>query len=211
MLDFSHLTIKLLLLFLPGIIAASVVEFYTKSDKKDWKIFLLSSYLFAIFAYLIHYSFSQKSRFFENIFNSTTVIDGGEIISVSIIGLLLGILLTYLINYRLLYSFGFFIKMSNKFGDEEVWHKIISDDKRNWITVTDRTNDLVYLGIITLYSTQEGKRELVLKDVDIYNDDGDYLYTQELIYFDLKNEENLVLEFGKSYENSIQEGIEENE
>lgn len=201
-MDFSQLTIKLLLLFIPGIIGASVVELYTNRNKKDWKVFLLSSYFFAVTAYLFYYLIFKESVFFENILNSTTDINVREILWVSFIGLILGVILTYLVNYRLLYTIGFLFKLSTKFGEEEVWSRIISDDKRNWVTITDRTNGLVYLGIMTLYSTEPEKRELAVKDVDIYNDDGDYLYSQELVYFDFKNDENLILEFGKSYKNN---------
>ncbi|AQU79566.1 hypothetical protein AJGP001_09975 [Planococcus faecalis] len=204
-MSFSELTLKLLILLIPGVIAILVIDLFTNHSKKDLKYFLLHSYLLSIIAYFIHSLFSHNS-FFVNILDSRINIDLSEVIQVSIIGFLLGVVLSYLINYKILYNLAAKIKLSKKFGDGEVWESIISNNEVSWVTIRDNKSKLTYLGKILHFSDVPGKRELALTEVDVFTEDSDYLYSQQLIYFDFVVGENLVIEIGNSY--NINEEVE---
>ncbi|OHX53182.1 hypothetical protein [Planococcus faecalis] len=182
-----------------------VIDLFTNHSKKDLKYFLLHSYLLSIIAYFIHSLFSHNS-FFVNILDSRINIDLSEVIQVSIIGFLLGVVLSYLINYKILYNLAAKIKLSKKFGDGEVWESIISNNEVSWVTIRDNKSKLTYLGKILHFSDVPGKRELALTEVDVFTEDSDYLYSQQLIYFDFVVGENLVIEIGNSY--NINEEVE---
>lgn len=197
-MSFSELTLKLLILFIPGVVAILIIDLFTNHSKKDLKYFLLHSYLLSIIAYFVH-SLFRKNSFFTNILDSQINIDISELLQVSIVGFLLGVLLSYLINYKVLYKLAAKIKLSKKFGDGEVWESIVSNNKISWVTIRDNKSKLTYLGKILHFSDVPGKRELALTEVDIYTEDSDYLYSQQLIYFDFVAGENLVIEIGNSY------------
>ena len=198
-MDITELTLKILLLFIPGIVAILIIDMFTNHLKKDLKYFLFHSYLLSVGSYLIYSLFFRKNTFLESILEPSTTIDMNEILQVSIIGILLGVIITYIINSKVLYNIGFKIKLSKKFGDGEVWESVVSDGNTSWVTIRDRESGLVYLGRIIHYSDSHKKRELVLSEVDIYSDDGDYFHSQEKIYFDFPAGENLIIEIGKSY------------
>ncbi|ANU10867.1 hypothetical protein BBH88_11365 [Planococcus antarcticus DSM 14505] len=204
-MSFSELTLKLLILLIPGVIAILVIDLFTNHSKKDLKYFLLHSYLLSIIAYFIHSLFSHNS-FFVNILDSRINIDLSVVIHVSIIGFLLGVVLSYLINYKILYNLAAKFKLSKKFGDGEVWESIISNNDVSWVTIRDNKSRLTYLGKILHFSDVPGKRELALTEVDVFTEDSDYLYSQQLIYFDFVVGENLVIEIGNSY--NINEEVE---
>lgn len=198
-MDISELTLKLILLFIPGITAILIIDLFTNHTKKDLKYFLLHSYLLSICSYLIHSIFFKKNSFFENILKPTIKIDLTEILQVSVVGIILGIVMTYIINYKVLYHIGFKIKLSKKFGDGEVWEKVVSEGDTSWVTIRVQESGLVYLGKILDFSDSHEKRELVLTDVDVYSDSGDYFHSQEKIYFDFSAGENIIIEIGSSF------------
>jgi hypothetical protein len=198
-MDISELTLKILLLFIPGIVAILIIDMFTNHLKKDLKYFLFHSYLLSVGSYLIYSLFFRKNTFLESLLEPTTTIDMNEILQVSIIGILLGIVITYIINFKLLYKLGFRIRLSKKFGEGEVWESVVSDSNTSWVTIRDRESGLVYLGKIGHFSDSHKKRELVLSEVDIYSDSGDYFHSQDEIYFDFPTGGNLIIEIGSSY------------
>ena len=58
-------------------------------------------------------------------------------------------------------------------------------DRRNikWVFVRDHKVNLIYYGVIDVYSDSEKERELILRKVDVLdNETGDTLYNVEVMY-----------------------------
>lgn len=180
---------------------------FTNHTKKDLKYFFLHSYLLSIVSYVIYTLIFKHNSFFKNLLNPKSEINLYEIVQVSIIGLILGLIFTYIINYKLLYKFGHLIRVTKKYGDEEVWESVVSDSISSWVTIRDKNRGLTYLGKIIHFSDIHNKRELALTEVDIYSDEGEYLHSQDSIYFDFASGENIVIELGNSYINSSEDGV----
>ncbi len=209
-MQFSELTVRLLLIFFPGIIAALIVDNLTTHRERDFKQFLLHAFLLGLSSYFILYILlgvnnlivtlkglipTWKVSFLTSLTNGKSPINITEVIVASVISILLAFLISFAINHKLLHRLAAKFKISKKFGHLDVWEYVFDSPDVEWITIRDIENDLMYQGWVEAYSDTRDKNELLLRDVIVYrNSTSEELYSVGALYI-TRDKDNLLLEF----------------
>lgn len=198
-MNFSELTIRLVLLFFPGIICHLLVDLYTPHRERRTLDVLLHSFVYGISAYLIYslvlfvFGFQlnpdhvridfPKVQFVSSLTNSNASISLSEIGTVAIIGAVLGIGLSYCINkswhFRPMQKLG----VTSKFSDPNVWAFTFNLEDVEWAVVRDHDQRLMYFGYIRAFRDIDEIAELLLVDVTVSNlETGEELYSCDKVY-----------------------------
>lgn len=87
------------------------------------------------------------------------------------------------VNLKLLNKASARLKVSDKFGDENLFSYYLNLAGFDWVYVRDIANDLTYFGKIHSFAETEHLQELVLSDVTVYScKDSDELYRVPMVY-----------------------------
>jgi hypothetical protein len=204
-MEFSEFTLKIILLFLPGIVSFLIVDKLT--NHKEFKLYqiLIYSLLFGFFCYYFYYlliivwKILFKGEIYFSFFNALidkeSVLDFKEIAYVTMLSIFVGFISTAFINYKILNKFARKFKITKKFSDIDVWSYLMNSENTEWVVIRDIKNDLMYEGWIKAFSDSTEKDELFLQDVKVYkNSTAEELYMIPGLYLPVKRE-NLVIEF----------------
>ncbi len=201
-MEISDLTVRILFLFLPGIICSVIVDIFTVHRPKDVFHYLLESFIYGVLSYFIYWLWlklpfteNKPMNFMYALFDNNKVIVYKEIFCGCIAAVLLGISITYISTYKLHTRLAHRIKMTKKFGELDVWGYTFNSKNIEYVTVRDHKNNLVYDGWVQSFSDDSKNAELLLRDVSIYkNDTAEQLYQIGAIYLSL-NKEDIAIEF----------------
>jgi len=196
-MEISAFVFKILILFFPGILCSYIVENFT--EHKEWSKFqfLINSYVFGFSSYIIYwiflnliiYCFSCEENnvaFVKAITNKGYPINYSEVLWASLIAIFLGLLLTTLSTYKLHFRLIHTLKISNKFGEQDVWEYLMNSNRTEYVTVRDLNYNLMYDGWIQAFSGNSTEPELLLGDVKVYtNEDAVHLYDVSSQYLKL--------------------------
>lgn len=205
-MDVTNVTVKLVLLLLPGIFGALLYEKLT--IHRPWKQFRYVLYilLISISAYVIldlFYQFinlfrcksSLKLLFWDDLFQPSSTLHLIEVSWAVFVSFLLSILLSYVRTQGLIYKFFRCINVSNKYGSESLFYRVMEAKDVDWIYLRDKNNKLTYLGQIAKYSEDEQNREVVLYNVTVYNyPESQELYKVDKIYLSYSLQTELHIE-----------------
>lgn len=111
---------------------------------------------------------SSNFYFFDALTNKDVRLDFKEIAIVTLISVAVGFLFAFFVNYKVLYIIAHKLKISNKFGDSDVWSYIMNSKVSQWVVVRDLDSDLTYEGWIRAFSDSAEKDELFLRDVKVF-------------------------------------------
>lgn len=220
MIELSIEIVKIVIFLIPGILSMITLERLTTHKKIEFDRFAIYAIVLAFFTYISHYllwlsiykfycfinwhtpAISTPELFINIFLNDINTLDMFNIITVSIVGLLLSFILAYAINYKFINKLGQLLKITSKFGDESVWDFFHNKPKNDWVVVRDLKNDIMYYGWISIYSDYGNDYdELILQSVAVYkNSTAELLYEVEEIYIAEKRE-NLRIEIYKKEEN----------
>jgi hypothetical protein len=194
----SSFLIRLIFLFVPGIIGSILYKKLKGSTKtKDWEdffeiiLFSLVSYgFYALFIELYNLVNINKQAFtfFTALFDEKIPISYKEIFIVSLINIPLAFFASYAYNHKIINKLGQKLRVTKRFGDEDVWDFFHNISDIEWIFVRDHTYNLNYYGWIQAYSDPNKPRELFLRDVKIYDSlTGEFLGELDAVYLSRKN------------------------
>lgn len=183
----NELTIKLILILLPGAIATII--FGKLILHKEWDSFKfgLFSVLFGIFSYFIF----QLYILFFNIFKEREFSDlsiwgdltdaksipYGEIIIATIISVLLSLFVSYVHNRKVIENIAKAFDISNKYGDENLFSRFLNSDSTEYVYLRDIKNNLTYYGWVKSFSETDTVSEIRLANVTVYS------YTESTEYY----------------------------
>jgi hypothetical protein len=200
-MEVSDLTIRLLLLFFPGLICSYIVDAFTEHPPRTPFVVLLQSLVFGIASYFIYWAilnlagiFSTKSSpvsvvFLSALLHPEVTLDFKEIVYASGVSVLLGLVLTIASKYKIHYKLVHALKISSKFGELDVWGYTFNINRIEWATVRDHQHDLIYDGWVQAFSDDSKNAELLLRDVSVYrNLAGAYLYQVGAMYLSLRKD-----------------------
>lgn len=143
--------------------------------------------------------------FFKAILDEKVAIAWSEIIIASLIGVPVAFSASAFHTYKLANRIGRFIRVTRRFGDEDVWdyfNNLPDIPEYEWVFVRDHKTGLVYFGWIYAYSDSEKDRELLMCDVDVYtNDKGEFLYKTGMLYL-CRDRYDLTIEMRVTNENN---------
>jgi hypothetical protein len=208
-IDISDLAVRLLFLFLPGIVSSSIIDLLTSHRKRQPFNFILHSYLLGVISYgllilVVNINNkivlqqngipSWKVTFLNSLLNNKEKIHVYEVFYASLIGFLVAIIITIIINHTAVYRLTNWLHISHKYGEGDVWDFMLNSNDVNWINI--RENDLIYQGSVVSYSEKEGIRELLLSQVKVFQveDENVELYEMPTMYFNFDISSNIIIE-----------------
>ncbi|WP_150212556.1 hypothetical protein [Candidatus Tokpelaia sp.] len=196
----NQLVISLIVLLIPGLIAALVYDSITQHEKWNNFTFSVAAILFGWFSYLplylINWLFSVFSCLHINFrFNilitllkllNNEAIDNSiymDIIFASVFAIGFAFLTSRCVNRKYLNHLAQKMHISSKYGDENLFSYYLNSDEIDWVYVRWPERNLIYRGLISKHSETLDIQEIVLLDVDIYNyRDSAFLYHVKTIY-----------------------------
>jgi hypothetical protein len=198
-MNISEFTLTLLFLFLPGILGVLLVGALTTVKITEIKTFSLYVYLLSVISYLLT-GFINDYRFINFLLKGDLNITPKEIFIATIVSLVLSVLIIYIINFNLMYKLAGKMRLSTKFGNNDVWLTLFNDKKTTWITLRPSDCEQYFVGEVEHFSDENSLRELTLINVAIYNEnDGNYMYSQDKIYFSFPADQNITIEVGSHF------------
>jgi hypothetical protein len=198
-MELGKVTISIIFIFLPGILALMVSERLT--SHRERKGYELAAYTFVIgcLSHLLYFtlhwllgkfSITSPEDNWLDLMTSDTVAQPTVVLITTILGVVLGFVLCYASNYSWLHRFASLIHAGNKFGDVDVWAWLLNSghvEGNPWVVIRDQEKSLMYQGWVMAHSVEEDPRELVLSDVKVFdNKTGAELYDVKVMYMALE-------------------------
>ena len=181
-MELSALTLRVVLLFFPGVVCALIVRALTNRRERATPEFLIDAFVFGVSTYLLlvmvqtgcaalalaaGWPAPAKITFFEVLLNETARISWGEIALSAVAALLLGAAVSAIDNYHVLYRVSEKLGISRKFGDPDVWSYFLNSPDIRWVAVRDVATDTLYEGAVEAFSDTGAAPELLLRDVRV--------------------------------------------
>ncbi len=186
------LILQLAIIFLPGIVWASLDASYAAKLKLSEGQFLFRIFLFGITTYTVEFllfiAIHRPFRMAQLGDASSLEVVGRdvliEVLCALPIGSVLAIAWLYAARYKLLTGFLQRIGATRKYGDEDVWDFTFNsgDVAVEYVHVRDFEQKYVYAGLVSAFSETDRVRELVLRDVIVYDFEGQELYRTPRLY-----------------------------
>lgn len=198
------LILQLAVLLLPGLIWARLDARFVLNSKPSDTEFFLRAFQFGLVSYGVTFvlfsaigwqftlvDFSEAGT--RTVVTSTIV---HEILWAVGVGLVLSILWIYAATYKLFIRFLQIIKATKTYGDEDVWDYLLNSPSAavEYVHFRDFDKEIVYAGWVRTFSETEKIRELVLRDVQVFNFDGHKLFETPMVYL-ARAPENIHIEF----------------
>lgn len=192
-MEISTLIWKLVLLFLPGIVATFIIDALVHIKQKAQFRYGIYALLNGLGVYLILEGISWiatcPTTFPQLIIWSLlsdpklTMNTGSELLRSVALAIPYGFLVSALSRNNVLHRIAAWCRASNKFGDNTVWEHLLTSPNTYWVTIRDTARDLMYQGKIYKYSDGTSEHEICLEDAKVFrNSGGEFLYEIEYIY-----------------------------
>lgn len=209
-MDLSEFTIRILLLFFPGIICAFLIDSFTNHRPREWSNFLLQSFVLGLSSYFFFWvvlpvhgwlgtqlgAWKPRSEvfFLKALIDAKATISYSEIAWVGIIAVFLALAITVDLTYKLHFRVVRGLRITQKFSELDVWGYTLNMKEVEWVTVRDIEKNLIYDGWVQAFSDDSKDAELLLRDVSVYDNlTGDPLYQIGMMYIS-RSREGIVLE-----------------
>jgi hypothetical protein len=198
------LFVQFAIIFLPGLIWAGLDSRFALKSKPSEFHYVLRAFLFGMTSYGVTFGvYAALGRPFSLADFSDAATRGiftpdvfKEIASATFVGLLLAILWLYASNYKWATRFLQWIRATKTYGDEDVWDFTFNSPIAavEYVHFRDFDNKIVYAGWVKEFSETEKLRELVLRDAQIFDFEGNLLFETPLVYL-ARKPENIHVEF----------------
>jgi len=198
------LILQLAVLFLPGLIWARLDARFALNSKPSDTEFFLRAFLFGLVSYGITFLlFSALGWQFALVeladVGTKSVVTTNivrEILWAVGVGLILSVLWIYAATYKCLTRFLQKIRATKRYGDEDVWDYTFNSPIAavEYVHLRDFNTKIVYAGWVVSFSETEKLRELVLRDVQVFDFDGNMLFETPMVYL-ARAPENIHIEF----------------
>ena len=181
----NTLVLTLALIFLPGIIWAQLDARYARQVKPTQSEFAVNVFVFGLVAYLATYLAYQIPRVAKVAsFNlSAIALDDAEvaqtlgrsvvdnILAATAMALVLAPAWLAVQRYKLVVRFLQKIKVTKRYGDENVWDYLLSSDdpRAFYVNVRDEQTGQTFTGFVDQSSEPPGLREVVLSQVEAFD------------------------------------------
>lgn len=195
----NQLAVVLVVVLFPGIIAATIANKLTVHSRWD-------SFKFALYAFVLGvltYASLQLGVYAADLFNSwcsgtrswrhlaiwmvaqdgSTAIPPWEIATAVFLSVPLAFVVSAGVQYKVLTRVGNWLRVTTKYGDENLYTYFLNVRDTDWVYVRDKENSLTYEGRVVAFSENDDVHELVLHDVVVYRyEDSSRLYAVPTVY-----------------------------
>jgi hypothetical protein len=208
-MELSALTLRVVLLFFPGVVCALMVKALMNRGERGVLDFWVDSFVFGVGTYLLLASMRigcaaiaraggwpapAEITFFDVLLSETGRISWGEIALSAVIAVLLGATVAAIGNHNLLYRAAERLGISRKFGEPDVWSYFLNSPDIQWVAVRDFATDMVYEGAVEAFSDTGAAPELLLRRVKVSRSSTDTkLYECDRVYLS-RDRSSLVIE-----------------
>lgn len=215
-MNLTELTIRLLLLFFPGLIAALLINNLTTHKRPDFNVYILHSFILGMLSYFVAnlllllnnwylkmngFQSNGELSFFQSLTDNTVSISYKEVVVVTVIAFILAIIISLILNRGWFHWLARKAKITNQFGEGDVWQYLFNSPDIGWITVRDLETDLVYQGYVSAFSDTHQENELLLGEVHVYDGKtAEFLYELKMLYIN-RDLNKITIEIQKTGEN----------
>jgi hypothetical protein len=175
----SEFTLRIILLFIPGIIAFLIIDRLSAQEETRIHNILAYSLVLGFTSYSLYFllvkilnsilCISIKFIFFDALTDRKITIDFLEIIIVSTLAIFLGYFVAFCVERKLLYKVAQMLRISNIIGGTDVFSHLLNKEEIVWIRVRDAKNDLIYEGKVDDFSESADFEEIYISDVTVYD------------------------------------------
>lgn len=211
---------QLALVFMPGIIWANVDAKYGAGRKPHQTTLIIRAFLFGMTTYsvlfLMYWAFG-KNFGYASLGSEPEKVDLFQLkdeIAWSIpLSFGLSVAWLFTVRFRLLMKFLHKIGATRRYGDEDVWSYTLNSDEVlvEYVHFRDLENGFIFCGWVNTYSESEDHRELLLRDVIVYDEEGSKISNPPHLYIS-RPKDNIWVEFPyreEGYENVGEEANHE--
>ena len=193
---------QLAIIFLPGLIWERIATRYAlKREPSQFEV-VLRTFTFGLAAYALTFmiygllgidfiipEIKRDAGFIERRFLS-------QFATASAVSLVCAVLWLYAINYKIAGNLLRLIGATKSFGQEDVWDFVFNSPEpaAEYVYVRDYDKQKVFSGWVRAFSETSEVRELLLRDVQVFDLDGQLLYEVPLMYIGRKRD-NVDIEF----------------
>lgn len=183
-MSISVFTIKILMLFLPGIIAFIILDTMTTHKRASIIHWFVYSALLGLLTYGIMGFFNQKIYFWKNLMLENPVIEYSEIVWAIVIAVIIGIILSYVFRSGILYRFCCIIGITTKHGFANSFDYMMFLYSPRYIAVTDWEKRIKVVGeLVASSDVSDDKNELIIQNATVFQlDDLDNRYDVQVFY-----------------------------
>jgi hypothetical protein len=202
-LNVSSLFFELALIFIPGFIWMKIHSRYGFKGEKTQFDLILNAFIFGVlsyaFLYVIYRYEGWSLKLFELESDSKKLIQPEifpEIVAAVIVAIIGGVLSLYVENYKLFTRFVQKIGATKTYGDEDVWDFVFNSSSRavTFVHFRDFEQRVTYAGFVEIFSESGQLREIVLRDVIVYDFEQTEMYRVPRLYL-ARERENVHIEF----------------
>lgn len=198
---------QLVVIFIPGIIWERVDCAYGREHPKEQWDVIRRSFVFGLASYGVLYGVAWGLSYFfgdlglrmpqlkkEEAFLDVSTFR--EIFFASLVAVICSILWLYVTNYKLITRFLQAIGATKRYGDEDIWEFMFNSRRAEveYVNLRDFDKKLTYTGWVEAFSESEKQREIVLRDVIVYDFDSNMIMETERVYL-ARKAENIDIEF----------------
>ncbi|GHU04020.1 hypothetical protein FACS1894147_08690 [Spirochaetia bacterium] len=72
--------------------------------------------------------------------------------------------------------------LTQYYGDTDIWTSFCANKNTDWIYARDHKLNLIYYGLLEQYSDPGEERELIITNVEVYSENGDFCYSCSKMY-----------------------------
>jgi hypothetical protein len=207
--ELSSVTLRVLLLFFPGVLCAILVDALTVHRERTPVQFLTQAFALGMGSYLslallrdfaaaaanrLHLREPLDVTFFDALLNDSVHIEWREIVVAAAVGLLLTCAIAAALNRRVLLRIANVLRITRKTGQMDVWSFLFNSPPGNHVVVRDIPQDRIYAGYVEVFSESSREAELLLGEVEVFQDSTSRkLYDAERVYI-ARDVSTLVLE-----------------
>lgn len=208
-MEFSSLTLRVLLLFFPGVLCAILVDALTVHRDRTPMQFLTHAFALGIGSYLTLYVAREpvaaaarwfRTRepldltFFDALLNDHARIAWGEIALAACAATALAGALSAAANHKVFFRVANRLKITKKTGAHAIWMVMLDSPSTQWVMVRDLEHDLAYVGWVEAFSESSVPAEILLRRVYVFQASTmSRLYESDRVYIS-KPSEHLVVE-----------------
>lgn len=194
----TQLVVTLIVIMLPGIIAAIVSDKITFHSKWGAFKFGLYSLVLGVLSYaglqgfylifdIIRAGGLPVQWSWLGIWQATLKAEAGvnsnEVFWATVFAFPVAFLSSFCINHKIFNKAARHLGVSTKFGDENLFSHFMGGKDVDWIYVRDKADDLTYEGQLISFAENPTCHEVVLADVRIYRySDSEFLYEVPFVY-----------------------------
>ena len=195
----NQLVVSIIIILFPGIIAAVISDKITVHAKWNSFKFALYSIVLGILSYtsvqLLFYVFDlvgwcstrtinwSHLDVWNGVVNENPTISPWEVVMATSFSGPVAFAASAIINRKYLNKFAQFLKVSTKYGDENLYSYYLNAKEIEWVYIRDVEKNLTYQGSVVSYSENDHIQEIVLSNVTVFRyEDSAELYSVPSIY-----------------------------